>query len=73
MPEPIIREIHTLQIGDEFIYQRKKFRILTPLPFTVVTRHRHAHTREVMNLKTFKTERINFFEKVKVTGNFYNS
>lgn len=73
MPEPIIREIHTLSIGDEFIYHDQNYRILTPLPFTVVTRHRLAHTREVMNLKTFKTERIKYFEKVEVTGNFYNS
>jgi len=66
--EPIIREIHTLSPGDQFYYEGDFYEVLTHLKFSVVTRHMVNCTRECMNLKTFKTKRIKFFERVILTS-----
>lgn len=69
--EPIFRELHSLNTGDEFLFNGQTYRVMVPLPFTVITKHRAGHTREVLNVKTCKTEKIKYFEKVQVIGNYY--
>jgi hypothetical protein len=56
--------LHTLPIMQVFKYYGKKYRTIIPIKEKVVTRC--SKKREVMDMKTFKTERLPYFTRVLI-------
>lgn len=60
--------LHSLPTGTVFNYRRKQYRVIIPLKTTYVNACHKGMKREVLELKTYKTERLPYFTSVTVVS-----
>ncbi len=60
--------LHTLPAMQEFIHDGKRYKTIVPLKITCVCACHKGMKRDVIDLQTFKSERLPFFTTVSIVS-----